>query len=138
MKVKFQYFALVASILAEYLIIFQSDNPLVLFLSDTIENQYCRLCKIVIKIEVLDLVSTTLRLLKIDVKNKKNHLASDRIVLGAATSNLKELSITSEKKSKFKKECCIMIVKILTKLKERSPLKYSVLCNASSSPVSHG
>ena len=32
---------------------------------------------------------------------------------------------------KFKKECCIMIVKILTKLKERSLLKYIALRNAS-------
>ena len=38
MKVKFQYFAFVTSVLAEYLIIFQNGgNPSVPFLSDTTE-----------------------------------------------------------------------------------------------------
>ena len=37
MKAKFQYFAFVTSVLAEYLIIFQSGNPSVPFLSDTTE-----------------------------------------------------------------------------------------------------
>lgn len=57
----------------------------------------------VIKKEVLDLASTTLRMLKVDVNDKKNHLASDRIALGTAISNLlKGVSISLEKKSKFK------------------------------------
>ena len=63
MKVKFQYFAFIANILAEYLITLQSDSPLVLFLSGTVEKQYCRLCEMVIKTEVLDPPSTTLGLL---------------------------------------------------------------------------
>ena len=51
--------------------------------------------------------------------------------LGTATSNLpKEVSISSEKKIKFKEECRIMTVKILTKLKERLSLKCSAVCNA--------
>ena len=80
--------------------------------------------------EVIDLASATLRLLKIDVSNRCESV-------GIAISNLlKEVSISSEKKMKFKKECRMMIVKILTKVKERSPLKYSVVRNASSlSPV---
>ena len=133
MTVKFQQFAFIANILAEYLITFRSDSTLVPFLSDTIEKQYCRLCKMVIKIEVLDLVITTLRLLKIDVNDKENRLETDRMSLGTATSNpLKEVPISSEKKVKFKNECHMMIVKILTNLKERLPLKYSVVHNASS------
>ena len=80
----------------------------------------------VIKGDVLDLPSTTLRLLKIDVNDKENDLETSRISLGTAMSNLlEEVSISSEKKMKFKK-CFMIIVKILTKLKERSRLKYSV------------
>ena len=57
----------------------------------------------VIKKEVLNLASTTLRMLKVDVNDKKNHHASDRIALGTAISNLlKGVSISLEKKSKFK------------------------------------
>ena len=55
--------------------------------------------------------------------------------LGAATSNnLNEVSIYSKKKMKSKKEYHMIIVKIFTKLKESSPLKYSVVCNISSLP----
>ena len=74
MKVKFQYFAFIANILAEYLITLQSDSPLVPFLSGTIEKQYCRLCEMVIKREVLDLPSTTLRLLEMVLNDKENRL----------------------------------------------------------------
>ena len=74
MKVKFQYFAFIANILAEYLITLQSDSPLVPFLSGTIEKQYCRLWEMVIKREVLDLPSTTLRLLEMVLNDKENHL----------------------------------------------------------------
>ena len=74
MKVKFQYFAFIANILAEYLITLQSDSPLVPFLSGTTEKQYCRLCEMVIKREVLDLPSTTLRLLEMVLNDKENRL----------------------------------------------------------------
>ena len=74
MKVKFQYFAFIANTLAEYLITLQSDSPLVPFLSGTFEKQYCRLCEMVIKTEVLDLPSATLRLLEIVLNDKENHL----------------------------------------------------------------
>ena len=74
MKVKFQYFAFIANILAEYLITLQSDSPLVPFLSGTIEKQYCRLWEMVIKREVLDLPSTTLRLLEMVLNDKENRL----------------------------------------------------------------
>ena len=74
MKVKFQYFAFIANTLAEYLITLQSDSPLVPFLSGTVEKQYCRLCEMVIKTEVLDLPSATLRLLEIVLNDKENHL----------------------------------------------------------------
>ena len=81
-------------------------------MSDIIEKQYCRLCKMFIKREVLDLASTTLGLLKIDVNDKENRLETNRMSLSTATSNLlKEVSISLEKKMKLKKECCIMVVK---------------------------
>ena len=57
-------------------------------MSDTIEKQYHRLCKMVIKREVLDLPSTTLRQLKRDVSDKENHLETNRMSLITATSNL--------------------------------------------------
>ena len=69
MKVKFQYFAFIANILEEYLTTFQGDSSVVSFLLDTIGKQYCRLCKMVIKRNVLDLASTTLRLRNIDAKH---------------------------------------------------------------------
>lgn len=48
-------------------------------------------------------------MLKVDVNDKKNHLASDRIALGTAISNLlKGVLISLEKISKFKKQCFIM------------------------------
>ena len=51
-----------------------------------------------IKRDVLDVASTTLRLLKIDVNDKENHLETDRMSLGTTTSNLlNEVSIPSEK-----------------------------------------
>ena len=65
----------------------------------------------VIKRKVLDLASTKLRLLKIDVNSKENCIETNRMSLRTATSNLlKVVSISSEKKRKLKKESCIMMV----------------------------
>ena len=44
----------------------------------------------VIRREVLDLASTTLRLLKTDVNNKENHLEINRMSLGTGTQYLQK------------------------------------------------
>ena len=54
----------------------------------------------------------------------------------AATDDLRDKSIKSDIKKSFMKECFNMVVDILTGLQERSPLKCSILRNASAiSPV---
>ena len=52
----------------------------------------------VIKREVLDLPSKTLILLKIVAKDKENHLETNRMSLGTATSNGSKTSINISRK----------------------------------------
>ena len=55
------------------------------------------------------------------------------IDIGAAAKDiLDKIQISFEKKLKFKKDCKKMVLNVLLKFKERSPLKYSVLRNCSS------
>ena len=54
----------------------------------------------------------------------------------AATDDLRNNYIESDIKKSFMKECFSMVVDILIGLQERSPLKYSIVRNASGiSPV---
>ena len=61
-----------------------------------------------------------------------NQLEEDLIDLGAATKDLlAKTQVSAEKKSKFKKDCKQIIITIILKLQERSPLKYMIVRNSS-------
>ena len=66
--------------------------------------------------------------------NKNNHLEHDAFVdIGAATKvSLKSVKLSEEKKNKFTGQCRTMVLDILVKLAENTPLHYAVVCCASS------
>ena len=65
--------------------------------------------------------------------DKNNHLENALIDVGAATKDkLDNVLVSLEKKKTFKGECKLMVLDILRKLQERSPLRYSIVRNCSS------
>ena len=66
--------------------------------------------------------------------DKNNRLEHDALGdIGAATKvSLKGFQLSEEKKSKFRRQCRIMVLDILVKLAEKTPLCYAVVICASS------
>ena len=106
------------------------------FMSDEIEKLFRKLCRLVLKPQVVDEAATPYKLIKINVSGKniqKEYMKTN--IDTAATDDLRDNYIKSNIKKSFMKECFNMVVDILTGLQER-PLKYSVVRNASAiSPV---
>ena len=133
MKVKLQFFVDVASMMSSYLKQFQTDNPMMPFISEVLENLIRRLLKIFIRKVVIDEVDSAYSLIKIDLQKPENHLRPESIKLPTATKTLlSSLQASLTKKLKFKEECVAFVKGIVEKLQERSPLKFVFVRSLSS------
>ena len=74
MFAKMQFFHDIANILSEFLTKFQTDNPVMPFLSDLLESILRRLMKFFILAEVIKAVATAYKLIKLDVCDKNIRL----------------------------------------------------------------
>ena len=134
---KLQFFSFVADILQRYLVIFQSDNPLLPFVFDELSLILYRLLRLVYKKKKLDSESLNKLMTESFLQQKENQLEEYLIDIGAATNDtLKNLTIGPEHKRKFRDDCKLIVVEILVKLSERLPTNKSVVVAASSiSPI---
>ena len=137
MIVKFHFFPYITGFSKSYLVSFQTENPMVPSMSDEIEKLFQKLCKLVLKPEVVDELTTPYKLIKINYSNKNIHKEYMKAnIATAATDDLRDNYIKSDIKKSLMKECFNMVVDILIGPQERSPLKYSIVHNASAiSPV---
>ena len=137
MPAKLHYFSFIAGILKPYLVVFQSDNPLLPFMFDELSLILFRLLRLVFKKEKVDEAANLRQVMKEEfLTEQSNQLEEYLIDLGAATNDaLKKINIAPEKKRKFR-EGCKEVVFILLKLLERLPTNHLIVVNASSlSPV---
>ena len=81
---------------------------------------------------MLDAATTGYKKVKLDVSNAENLMSSELINLPTATKNLLKSGVLHEdKKRRCRKDCMSMLVAIVQKLQERSPLKYLLVRCAS-------
>ena len=129
---KFQLFSFLASILQKYLVIFQTDNPMLPFVGDELQKIVRQLIRLVFRKSAIDEAGTIVNILKNSwISNRDNNL--EVVNVGAATKeSLQQTQVSLEKKRKFRNDCRDIVIKLLLKLSERCPLKYSLLRNATS------
>ena len=112
MLAKFHFFKFVASIFKNYLTSFQTDNPMLPFLS--VEKIMRRLMNMFVKKEVLEEANTAYKLIKLDVSKKENLSAPQLVDCGTATKHfLKSNNLPADQKLQFKKSCVAMLVSIV-------------------------
>ena len=128
--IRLQFFKYIAHQLKGYLETFQENKSMVPFLVDALQSILMTQMEIFIKSEVLDAANCSEnRLVKLDVSNIANQIPSDTIRLPTETKALlNSTAIDVNKKHQFKKECVAMLVAIVQKLQEKSPLKHLVCC----------
>jgi hypothetical protein len=110
MQVKLQFFVDVASMMSSYLKQFQTDIPMMPFVSEILENLIRRLMKIFIRKAIIDEADSAYSLIKIDLQKRENHLPPELVKLPTATKTLLlSLQASLTKKLKFKGECAALV-----------------------------
>ena len=130
MPAKLQFFGNVAHMLSEFLRGFQTKSPMMPFLCGSLETMIRHLMKMFIKGNVLNEAVTAFCLIKINVSETSNQLAIGDVKLTIATEVLlKSCSVDKAAKENFRRDCVTFLLRVVQKLKEKSPLKYQiVLC----------
>ena len=133
---RLQFFAFVLGIFEPYLVMFQTDAPMLPFMFSKLEKIFSRLIRLILKQEKLT-IPIMERIKKKWLMDKNNHLEHDALVdIGAATKvSLKGVQLSEEKKNKFRGQCRLMVLDILVKLAKKTHLCYAVVrCASSLSP----
>ena len=80
--VKLIFFEDIAKLLNSFLRVFQTDRPMAVFLAETLEELLRLLCCKFLSEEVLATAKNAVSLIKIDVEDRSNHLATKDINVG--------------------------------------------------------
>ena len=106
--VTFQFFKDVASNLHPFLNMHQTDQPMMIFLCEDLEDMYRRLLKMVVHKAIIDKTRTPVHLIKIDLDDKLNILSPSELKLPTATIHLLQ-GIEQGKKLRFKTYCGLLL-----------------------------
>ena len=123
---KLEFFMSIAAAMRPYLQTFQSDGPLVPFITSELETLLGTLMGKFMKRAVLEGANSAYKIAKLNVLDSATHVAPSEVDIGfAAKTTLekvyKEKKISQLQVLEFRKECESMLAKI----QERSPLKYN-------------
>ena len=131
---KFHFVRFMASILQPYLVMFQTDAPMVPFMFDELSSILCRLLRSVYRKSKLDQKKMLRDVMNEDfLKLAENQMDELQVDIGAAARDcVLNVSVSAERKRQFRKECKSSIVCILLKLLERLPTNKTVVVSSSS------
>ena len=102
MTAKLHFFAFIATILKPFLVLFQTDNPMLPFMYDELSNVSKRLIALMYKKEKTDEAKAVSKAMKEDwLKNKNKQMEEFLIDIGAvAKDDLSKAKVPTEKKQK--------------------------------------
>ena len=125
MVAKTAFFQSVANVLEPFFKQFQATSPTVPFLYQELEKLLRKLMQKFIKQSALQEANTTKKLMRLDLgENKRNYKEVDIGV--AAMSALTKSKVSELAKIKFITDCIKYLSAAVSKLRERSPLKYKL------------
>ena len=125
--VKLAFFQEIPSKLNSFLLVFQTDKPMILFLFEVLENLLRTLLVNFIKKDVLQIVCSTLKLIKVDISDKKVQKSVDDLDLGFSIKHdLKQLAlqkrVTDRAAFMFKEEVISFLTKLCSHVMEKRPM----------------
>lgn len=128
MKCKLSFFKLIAAELEPFLKRFQSPKPLAPFLYEALHDVIRALMTRFVSDDKLKAAITVKQLLDIDLCQSENFLHYKKIDVGfAARKFLGEVKVDERDVMNFRLQCRELLVAIVEKLKERSPLKFLIV-----------
>ena len=118
---KLSFFKEIAAILNGFLRPFQTDNPMVPFLSDAYEELIRKLMKMFLLGSTVDGAKTPLTLLKIDLNKMDTRLPLSQLRLPTGVKvAISTSSCPCDKKGRFKKECVYILYNCCNQQIERT------------------
>ena len=134
MKVKMCIFKEIAHKMNTFLVMFQTEAPMLPFLSDTLEVLLRRIMGYFVTGPVLQKAATALALIKLDVTVTSGKcLPTSEIKFPTESKSLlRKVKMTTGQKESFRKQYCDFLIGIVSKFQERSPLRYPLARYASS------
>ena len=127
---KLEFFMSIAAAMRPYLQTFQSNGPLLPFITSELETFLWILMGKFMKRAVLEGDNSAYKIAKLNVLDSATHVAPSEVDIGfAAKTTLekvyKEKKISQLQVLEFRKECESMLATTVAKIQERSPLKYN-------------
>ena len=128
---KLAFFASTASVMLPYLQVFQSDAPLGPFVISELHTLLETLMGKFVKRTELEKLDSPSKMVKFDVSPSQHHVAAKDIDVGFAAKTMIEKLIKDKKVSElqvleFRKGCEAVLVGTVSKIQERSPLKFAL------------
>ena len=114
-----------------YLQVFQSDAPLLPFVTSELHALLQTLMGKFVKREELEAADSPYKIAKLNVSHAASHVTPSEIDIGFAAKAtvdkaLREKRISQLHGLEFRKECEVMLQTTVSKMQEKSPLKYNL------------
>ena len=128
---KLQFFVSTTSIMKPYLQVFQSDTPLLPFVTSELHALLQTLMGKFVKRQELEAADSPYKIAKLSVSHAAGHVAPSDIDIGFAGKATVDKAPREKKVSQlqvleFRKECEVMLQTTVSRIQERSPLKYNL------------
>ena len=128
---KMDFFVSTTTMMKPYLQMFQSDAPLVPFITSELHAMLQTMMGKFVKRTELEAADSAYKIVKLNVLQATTHVAPSQIDIGFAAKAiidkaLKEKKISQLQALEFRKECEVMLSTTVAKIQERSPLKYNL------------
>ena len=128
---KLQFFISTAAIMKPYLQVFQSDAPLLPFVTSELRALLETLMGKFVKREELEAANSPYKIAKLHVSHAASHVTPSEIDIGFAAKAtvdkaLREKRISQLQVLEFRKGCEVMLQTTVSKMQEKSPLKYNL------------
>ena len=128
---KLQFFISTAAIMKPYLQVFQSDAPLLPFVTSELHALLQILMGKFVKREELEAADSPYKIAKLNVSHAASHVTPSEIDIGFAAKAtvdkaLREKRIRQLQVLEFRKECEVMLQTTVSKMQEKSPIKYNL------------
>ena len=127
---KLQFFVSTASIMKPYLQVFQSDAPLLPFVTSELHALLQTLMGKFVKKQELEAADSPYKIAKLNVSHAASRVTPSDIDIGFGAKATVDKALREKKVSQFvlefRKECEVMLQTTVSKIQERSPLKYNL------------
>lgn len=125
---KLNFFLTLAGEITPFLKLYQTDKPMMPFVSGDLTNMLRNLMGKFIKLSVVKNATTTLKLLEVDYADPVNHVDVAKLRVGLVTKQVLEENLNNNPDAdrlrlEFKQNCKVFLLKMVSILLEKSPLK---------------